>query len=954
MKTLSILFTALLCTPAGALSTWAPQSAGESAASSGEEPNLEVLVQEFADWRLEASTEVPGREALLRLEKLRLDAEKLVGNHSEDPAVLAFTTEVQARVLLEMQRTGDQEALAHELMRLRLVAFESTEVTPLGEVARGLLRRPEIVALAAAVPVAEKLTALPQATQAGEDEVIAEAVRGACARRDVDFLKSLGSRALPELERLALKIDGSFSPDAEPYPLQIMMQIDPVQALDTAARLVEERGTLLVKQVVVNVLTSHGPLHRPPVWTPEGESGWRFTHPEWHRFFNSLVSDPAVDEIQLEGLVKPLIHYGVIPEGLMPIALRLGPVRSGRAVSKGQAEFAVRCLASESEKVRRDAIEVLEVAGNIREALPLASDPSELVRMRLAQALKPVLVSRWTGPLRESLESSLVVLPTEEAEVQRALFVLLNDPSREVFAKCLHSMTDLVEHAGKPVLSLDLRLKLLDEAKADRFYSVYHAVLESAPRDEVERLTVRGIRVAENSEMSTEARDVFSSAVLGVMNDDPDLRWALIPEFVSLDFSEQFVAENLAHWATMKSDNFSVVDRYLDQLETLDSGLAWKEAGYRTHVGYHEGPGWGRTLADAQIQRLWKGISRHRAETNWDEITALPVDAQLSAQLIGSPEIAPELKLRSLVSVRDGWGMHLTMPVLQALAEAARDTDDVGSFLEAIDLLPKAKVQDFLLLALETPDAQISGGFAEPSIPDEWLLGLKIDKMREEVLDAVLNRFPSERIGLEEFRDSLDPQLLKSAVEAMVQSGLPKYETAIQAAAENPKLQGALVSSIARHRPEGLFGLLTDLVRSAGAGGGLWHSGVSAVASYMNDEAMGFLLEHAREVSTTSSRKIVMNYLEEIRQWQESVEQWERSRSAQNQRLDSIAELVALAEDSSLDLSVRAEALRGLGLLGATGELPRLVRALSAPEEQLREAAREAIDRLHASADSEE
>ena len=498
-------------------------------------------------------------------------------------------------------------------------------------------------------------------------------------------------------------------------------------------------------------------------------------------------------------------------------------------------------------------------------------------------------------------------------------------------------------------------MQLLEEVTAERLWDVYLAVTDAAPREELEKLTLKALQVVRNLEMSVAVREGFLTKVSQALRAEPGLLWALLPEYTELDISEQLLAEVMVSEATVGLYSSSVVDRYLGLLESFDSGPAWQEAGYRTHRTKVGSLGWGSALTDPQIHRLWKGLSRHRAVIDWDKITPQPVNAQLSAQLITSSEIAPELKLLSLASVRDGWGVHLTSPVLQALAEAAQETKESGFFLQAWRALPDSKGQDFLLALLQAPEAQVAGSPSQPTIPDSLVLSLRVDDMREEVVDAVLNRFPYETFRQEEFADKHELQaLLESAVHAMVGSGLPKYEAPIQAASENSKLQGALVNAIGRHRREDLFGLLTDVVRDSVAGDGLWHSGISSVASFLNDEAMEFLLEHAREVSTAGNREKVMNYLEDVRQWQEASEQWERSRSSRNQRLDSIAELVALAEDASLELSVRAEALRGLGLLQATEELPRLVRALSAPEEELREAAREAIDRLHALADSEE
>ena len=955
MKTLPILFTALLGTPAGAFAFAPPQEQAQPASGSSEEPVLDVLVRGFADWKLKAGTGVPDREALGLLERLQSDAGKLAMARQKDPEVLALYADVHARVLIELQRTGDSEALANELMKLRLTAFESTEVTPIREVARGVLRRPDVVALAAALPVAEKLASLPEGPQVGEGEVIARAVREAIERGDPVFLDSLGSRALPELERLALQIDGSPLPEGKLNPLQIIKNIDSVKALDTATELVGQRGTVLVKQAVVGALGNV--LADDSVWQPIGESGWGFTHPEWDGLFNELVSEPTLDESQWSGFLGYMIERGVVPSGLMPAALRRGPGNPGHGavIAPGRKELAIRSVASESEKVRIAAIRVLRSSGDLRAALGLSSDASKNVREELAEALSPVWVSKWTGPLRESKEQIRVAFAGEDTGYQRALVDLLGDSHEEVFRESANSHQRLVDHVFGPVLSFDQRTGLLAITTSERLEDLFGVLARQAPREEFEALALLAFERMPVLGMSEAEQSEFFWSVLNAVGEDSSLRWRLFEALPALEIPEENFSASLAFHADEDAGSLPVADRYLGVLEGLNSGAAWfdavKPARERRNWPLE---GWRNRLSDEQIVRLWKGVSKHASEMDWGSVLGQPVAAPLSAQLIASPDIAPEIKLRFLTQVRDGWGVHLTTPVLQALAEAARATFDSSSFYSAFDGLPEARFQDFLLTVLKTPDTLIAGGFSEPAVPDQWLLALNVPNMEDDVLQAVLARFPANRFGLEEFSEGLQPQLLRSAVDAMVRSGRPQYLPAIQAAAASPELQVALVNAIGEYRSEDLFGLLTELVSGSVGGSPLWHSGLSSVASFLNDEAMEFLLSHAREVSTASSRERVMTYLEEIRRWQEAAEQWERSRSSRDQRRDAIAELVALAEDAAADLSVRAEALRGLGLLNATEELPRLVRALTAPEEQLRKAAREAIDRLHAKADSGE
>lgn len=90
-----------------------------------------------------------------------------------------------------------------------------------------------------------------------------------------------------------------------------------------------------------------------------------------------------------------------------------------------------------------------------------------------------------------------------------------------------------------------------------------------------------------------------------------------------------------------------------------------------------------------------------------------------------------------------------------------------------------------------------------------------------------------------------------------------------------------------------------------------------------------------------------MDALKQMTDWREASAAWERSKGATAKREAAITELVALIEDAAQPVEVRAEALRGLGLLEAAEELPRLVRALASNEAPIAAAARDAIDRLN-------
>lgn len=95
-------------------------------------------------------------------------------------------------------------------------------------------------------------------------------------------------------------------------------------------------------------------------------------------------------------------------------------------------------------------------------------------------------------------------------------------------------------------------------------------------------------------------------------------------------------------------------------------------------------------------------------------------------------------------------------------------------------------------------------------------------------------------------------------------------------------------------------------------------------------------------------RAKILASLQQVIDYQPALAKWQQRNDATAVRVRAIAELVAVIDDPSVPEAQRAEALRGLGLLGAVEELPRLVRMLNAPSAALQTAAREALDRLNA------
>jgi HEAT repeat protein len=122
---------------------------------------------------------------------------------------------------------------------------------------------------------------------------------------------------------------------------------------------------------------------------------------------------------------------------------------------------------------------------------------------------------------------------------------------------------------------------------------------------------------------------------------------------------------------------------------------------------------------------------------------------------------------------------------------------------------------------------------------------------------------------------------------------------------------------------------------------------LNALTRYFDDRAADLILKVAGSTASATLRDACFKALETIRKYQEEKGRWKDERSSGEAWTKSVADLVALLDDP--DATVRVQALRGLGTLGAKQEMPRVVRMLKDKDESVRKAAEDALGALNAS-----
>jgi hypothetical protein len=131
-----------------------------------------------------------------------------------------------------------------------------------------------------------------------------------------------------------------------------------------------------------------------------------------------------------------------------------------------------------------------------------------------------------------------------------------------------------------------------------------------------------------------------------------------------------------------------------------------------------------------------------------------------------------------------------------------------------------------------------------------------------------------------------------------------------------------------------------------------WQWALGSLSSFLSDAAAETLLDVSARLTDAGYRTNVLNAVESIRTYQEARERWASRRLGKQTRAKATEELAAMLDEK--DALIRAEAAKGLATLGAIEVLPRLIRLLQDPSEDVRKAAREALDRLNRMAAEEQ
>jgi HEAT repeat protein len=123
---------------------------------------------------------------------------------------------------------------------------------------------------------------------------------------------------------------------------------------------------------------------------------------------------------------------------------------------------------------------------------------------------------------------------------------------------------------------------------------------------------------------------------------------------------------------------------------------------------------------------------------------------------------------------------------------------------------------------------------------------------------------------------------------------------------------------------------------------------VDAIHGYMSDEAAQILLDAAANSARPKVREQALAAVDAIGRYRDALAAWQRRKSVGDTRDEAVGRLVAMYTDSAQSHEVRVEALRALGTLGAVEYMPLIIEAIGSSEKDMRDAAREALQKLNA------
>lgn len=952
LPVLATLLAALLAPAAAQTPEDTPPTAGPTAEAAVED--LEALQKRLSTWRLRVATDATWSDAEKELEVLLAAAEAAALAAPRDEGRRALLADLHARAILWTARRGDVQATSDRIVGLRLVANERSAFPRRTVVlaANATLERADVREVEESIPEGARRASLPSAVSHAEDVVIARAVQEAVKRNDTEFLGKLGAKAIPALVDLTYVMDGSPIPAGEADPLQWVFSIDRPAGYDVALELLR-RDEYLLQRAVLDRLAKGKAFTGEAAWVPEGETDWRLRKPEWIEILDRLVptSGPAGPEVR--GMIVAFAEHGALPTALQPrceaaltnVSRTTGSYRS-HVFSEAGHDFFAGLLDSPHARVREWAAKALSRSKSPEVLLSLATHPDVELRKLLAGWLLELPRREWVDAARTRHDNVPATFEIDRAYVE-ATRTLLLDPDATVRQNAATSLKRLSFGRAEATLDAGTVRDLLSDAKTfSSEWNAASAIVQVLPEADRLPTVLHAIGVVAEAARADES---VTGQLAGFLDTrdyglaPADSYWSIVAEIERTsepaDWFQKQIATVAGSWIER---DLLEVGGLLDWLEAhptkpvltkaFEAPLLQQQPGFDGHwPSGASSPERARILIlAADLQSTWDGSGSVVRKLRHKQVALDAADVVALIDDESAPRAVREWALDPLVET---YPEQLTQSRIETMARLM-GADASRRSVESLRYAPSVPdLKERLIVAM----------LRDPNIAPRRIAAQRFSAERQETVDLVLERFPPETWS--EFGSS---ELIKSLVTHIARTTSDTLDPRLAYAnVRNTELQRTLAWVLGDIRSKAQFPLLAEVLRTSSAGDRTFQTALNSVTGFLDDEAAALLIDTARTMSNEATRQLIMASLDQILAWQDAAERWERGRDAAARRMDAIDDLIGIAEDEKQPALVRAEALRGLGLLGAAEELPRLVRALTDADETIRTAAREAIERLH-------
>ena len=303
----------------------------------------------------------------------------------------------------------------------------------------------------------------------------------------------------------------------------------------------------------------------------------------------------------------------------------------------------------------------------------------------------------------------------------------------------------------------------------------------------------------------------------------------------------------------------------------------------------------------------------------------VPVEARLDAALITAPGGGDEF-VSAFLDL-------LSEPVWQAREPSEEEFDVIEN---VVDALPDRERNGFILQMLRAEGVRDSIAEATSNYyRSEEPLGREITlAVLERWFRADGTTYSPVRKALFHMRtlpEDVNPEILIQAVRN------PDY------AIEAIGTMGALRDS--RYLPALESALAADWIYESNARSRTGLSASSALSGFISDDAAEALLRGMSMSTSSNVRESIRGALQTLRSNEEERQLWLEHKEGRLQREDAIQQVLKLLRDE--DATIRAEAARALGTLGAVETLPTLIEMLRDSNADVKKAARAALERLN-------